>query len=342
MLRTRRMVAQLAICCVGLSASGLALGTAVADATPTGSTTAPANKPTATTTSTTVAKKRSTTPTTSATNKSTTPTTSATAVTKKSTTTTTVADKKSTVTTAARKGTIAKTGTAAKTVTPTSTAGKSTTATAVVKKSTATTAPKTASRAAAVPVTVAPPTTAPVTSAAATPPVADPSSGYAGAALVALRSGDSGGYNAALSHLAGNLSGRVGVSAAVLQSAWKAGSKDGMLAMLSGLSQLGVAYQYNAATPGVAFDCSGLASWAWSQAGVDLPHQSLMILDLTTPETIADVKPGDMVYYPGHVMISLGVGGAIVHAASTTKGVIVSVVSSTHAGLQIGDPTPAT
>jgi len=180
------------------------------------------------------------------------------------------------------------------------------------------------------------------TATAATPPVADPSSGYAGAALVALRSGDSGSYSAALSHLAGNLSGRVGVSAAVLQSAWKAGSKDGMLAMLSGLSQLGVAYQYNAATPGVAFDCSGLASWAWSQAGVDLPHQSLMILDRTTPETIADVKPGDMFYYPGHVMISLGIGGAIVHAAGTGKGVIVSVVSSTHAGLQIGDPTPAT
>ena len=28
------------------------------------------------------------------------------------------------------------------------------------------------------------------------------------------------------------------------------------------------------ATPGRAFDCSGLTSWAWSQSGVGLPHQS--------------------------------------------------------------------
>ena len=158
----------------------------------------------------------------------------------------------------------------------------------------------------------------------------------------ALRSGDTGSYNAALSKLAGNLSGRTGVASSTLQAAWKSANRDGMIAMLAALGQLGVSYQYNAATPQVAFDCSGLASWAWAQVGVSLPHQSLLILNQTTLEDLANVAPGDIIYYPGHIMIALGVGGAIVHAAGTRLGVIVSVVSSTHAGLQVGDPTPAT
>ena len=45
-------------------------------------------------------------------------------------------------------------------------------------------------------------------------------------------------------------------------------------AVAAALSQLGVAYRYATAIPGVAFDCSGLTAWAWGQAGVGLPHQS--------------------------------------------------------------------
>src|SRR5437879_2054085 len=39
-------------------------------------------------------------------------------------------------------------------------------------------------------------------------------------------------------------------------------------------SQIGVPYVYAAARPGHGFDCSGLVMWAWSHAGVRLPHNS--------------------------------------------------------------------
>ena len=45
-------------------------------------------------------------------------------------------------------------------------------------------------------------------------------------------------------------------------------------AVQAAASQVGVAYRYASASPGEAFDCSGLTAWAWEQAGVSLPHQS--------------------------------------------------------------------
>ena len=40
------------------------------------------------------------------------------------------------------------------------------------------------------------------------------------------------------------------------------------------MGQLGVPYVRYTSSPGVSFDCSGLTSYAWGQAGVYLPHQS--------------------------------------------------------------------
>jgi cell wall-associated NlpC family hydrolase len=171
-------------------------------------------------------------------------------------------------------------------------------------------------------------------------PIADPAADLASAALDALKSGS--GYDAALTHLAAMLSGRTGVSAAALRTAWKQASRIDMTAMLSALSQLGVAYSHNTETPGVAFDCSGLASWAWSRAGVRLPHQSQLMINQITPVALADVQPGDIFFYPGHVMISLGVGDAIVEAANTRLGVRVTALNGRHAtDLLAGDPTLA-
>ena len=51
-----------------------------------------------------------------------------------------------------------------------------------------------------------------------------------------------------------------------------------LLPLLAGVaaaqSQMGVPYVAYQATPGVGFDCSGLTSYAWGQAGLYLPHQS--------------------------------------------------------------------
>ena len=45
-------------------------------------------------------------------------------------------------------------------------------------------------------------------------------------------------------------------------------------ALLAALSQLGVAYRHATSDPAVGFDCSGLTSYAWGRAGVEIPHQS--------------------------------------------------------------------
>ena len=60
------------------------------------------------------------------------------------------------------------------------------------------------------------------------------------------------------------------------------------IAVRAAYSQLGVPYRYAGATPGVAFDCSGLTMWAWSRAGVSLPHYSK-----AQYEQIQHVDPSD-------------------------------------------------
>jgi len=97
-------------------------------------------------------------------------------------------------------------------------------------------------------------------------------------------------------------------------------------------SQLGVPYVWGGTdprgTPGDpsgGFDCSGLVMWAWAQAGVDLPHYSGAQFDDTTPVPVADMQPGDILFYgPGgdeHEAMYVGNGemieapytGAVVH-----------------------------
>ena len=52
---------------------------------------------------------------------------------------------------------------------------------------------------------------------------------------------------------------------------------------------------------------------------------------------LAAVEPGDLVQYPGHVMMSLGLGTAIVHAPQTGKTVEVKAWSKARrAGSPLG------
>jgi hypothetical protein len=97
-----------------------------------------------------------------------------------------------------------------------------------------------------------------------------------------------------------------------------------MIALLSALSQVGVAYRARRATPGVGFDCSGLTSWAWAQAGRYLPHQSLRQIRRLRKSSKAEVLPGDILYYPGHAMMAIGIGAVMVHAPYPGRSVEVS------------------
>lgn len=87
----------------------------------------------------------------------------------------------------------------------------------------------------------------------------------------------------------------------------------GALAVSSARSQVGVPYKWRGAQPGVGFDCSGLAMWAWSQAGVGLNHSSYDQAALFEPVSPDRLMLGDLVFNEsrGHVVIYSGNGNGI-------------------------------
>jgi cell wall-associated NlpC family hydrolase len=83
--------------------------------------------------------------------------------------------------------------------------------------------------------------------------------------------------------------------------------------------EIGVPYVWGGSTP-AGFDCSGLVMWAYAQVGISLPHYSGGQYDDTTQIPLADIEPGDLLFYgPGgseHVAMYIG-GGEMVEAPYT-------------------------
>lgn len=75
--------------------------------------------------------------------------------------------------------------------------------------------------------------------------------------------------------------------------------------------QIGMPYKSGGDAPSDGgFDCSGLTSYAWKQAGVTLPRTSSAQWSWVTKIKKADLKPGDLVFYS-----SSGAGGSVSHVA---------------------------
>jgi len=125
-----------------------------------------------------------------------------------------------------------------------------------------------------------------------------------------------------------------------LEAAWADSDVNHQAALLAALTQVGVPYQRYAMKPGVGFDCSGLTSFAWGQAGFDLPHSSTRQIRAAEPRTRETAQAGDLLRYPGHVMMWLGVGQAVVHAPQPRH--FVEVKNLTTRSMKrstFGDPT---
>jgi cell wall-associated NlpC family hydrolase len=106
------------------------------------------------------------------------------------------------------------------------------------------------------------------------------------------------------------------------------GSGAGVVALRAAITQLGKPYQWGAEGPG-SFDCSGLTSWAFSEAGVTLPRSSSQQARVGEAVSRDDLRPGDLVFYydpVSHVGIYVG-DGKMISAPQTGDVVKYSTVS---------------
>ena len=84
------------------------------------------------------------------------------------------------------------------------------------------------------------------------------------------------------------------------------------------MSKIGSPYVWGAAGPN-SFDCSGLTTWAYQQAGISIPRTSGAQASAGKPVSRANLQPGDIISYYGgnsHVAIYIG-NNKVVHAINS-------------------------
>jgi cell wall-associated NlpC family hydrolase len=116
-----------------------------------------------------------------------------------------------------------------------------------------------------------------------------------------------------------------GDSVPVVSTGVLAPSAAAQTAVNTALAQVGDPYVWGAAGPD-AFDCSGLMQYAYSAAGVSLPHSSRSQSQMGAPVSPSALQPGDLVFFyspVSHVGMYIG-NGQMVHAS--TSGSPVKVV----------------
>ena len=146
-------------------------------------------------------------------------------------------------------------------------------------------------------------------------------------------------FNRQLDWVAADIAARLGLDPTVLRVAWHRADRPHQVALMAALSQVGTPYRTNTRTPGVGFDCSGLTSWAWGQAGAQIAHQSHTQIRAAAKRTLATAQAGDLVYFPGHVMLYLGAEDAIVQSPSHGRTVEVAILGKHRRGhVLYGDP----
>lgn len=145
-------------------------------------------------------------------------------------------------------------------------------------------------------------------------------------------------YGSTRDAIATAVANRLGIEPSRMVEAWANADLAHQTALMAAMSQLGVRYRRNTSAPGVGFDCSGLTAYAWSMAGTEIAHQSRSQIRSAAPRTIDTAQAGDLVYYPGHISMYLGVDKAIVHSPQTGRTVEVSVIGKRRA-LRFADPT---
>jgi cell wall-associated NlpC family hydrolase len=159
--------------------------------------------------------------------------------------------------------------------------------------------------------------------------LADPASDLAMRARTLIAAGVAGDSRAMLQYatvrnrLAESVADRLGLDRQAMKRAWRQASISHQHALVAALSQLGVPYRRMTSVEGEGFDCSGLTYFAWSVAGHSLTRSSGTQIAAASSRTYDTAQAGDLVQYPGHVMMYLGIEDAIVHSPYTGRWVEV-------------------
>lgn len=175
--------------------------------------------------------------------------------------------------------------------------------------------------------------------ALASPPIpaaasrlADPIAEFAGGALhlaqaSGVRSVETPTFVAWRARVATDVANRLDLDASHLEAVWASADAEHQVALMAALSQLGAPYRRRSSDPDKGFDCSGLTSFAWRHAGFELPRNSTAQWRAGDERSIFTAQAGDLLRYPGHVMMWLGVGRAIVHSPEPGGVVEVTMLS---------------
>ncbi|MFE3524537.1 NlpC/P60 family protein [Streptomyces sp. NPDC059161] len=112
-------------------------------------------------------------------------------------------------------------------------------------------------------------------------------------------------------------------------------SQRGAAALAAAQTMIGRPYVYGA-TGTASFDCSGLTSWAYRQAGIDIPRTSEEQANAGTQISRSQLKPGDLVLFFGdlhHVALYAG-NNMVLHAPK--PGAVVRYESMDNMPFQFG------
>jgi cell wall-associated NlpC family hydrolase len=133
---------------------------------------------------------------------------------------------------------------------------------------------------------------------------------------------------------------QLGYNEFAMIDSWKNSTLNHQRAVLAAMTQIGVPYRTNTSVEDKGFDCSGLTLYAWQESGVELQRVSGAQIRNATELDHGSAMAGDLVYYPGHVMMYLGVDNAIVHSVNTGRTVEIGTISKRSVNRVVfGDPS---
>lgn len=148
-------------------------------------------------------------------------------------------------------------------------------------------------------------------------------------------------YQRALAAVVSIVAARTFVPRSEMLEAWQTTSSRHQKAILVGMTTLGTGYLFGSDNPKKGLDCSGLVAYAWAKSGVKLPMKSDRQIDHSREVSREAARAGDIVGYPGHTMIYLGVGDIVLHSARPNLGVRVGPINWKESpNVKFADPSP--